>query len=837
MSPIGMETVSARLATFYSSAPKGRRISNTKATTQITWPHDRPSPEELAHAGFYFKPTPLSPDNVACFLCERALDGWEEDDDPVTEHLRHSSECGWAIMMDIVRRFSNPAEIEDPTNARIVEARRATFASMWPHDGKRGWVCKTEKMVEAGWYFCAHEESEDFVSCAYCNLSLDGWEPKDDPFDEHYRRSEDCSFFHFALKKPANPTRGKKTRSSKASRLSTQSVATTVSEAPEADFDDEMDHSTLSSSTNRASKTARKTTKSKGKKTKSKKGDPVEVSSQADMESNNGDVPETSRPKRTTRGRKRNSDAMNEGEDTQNERGDAVESAPPAKRRATRSENTVADRTASPDVESAESAVADDQPMHVEEKLPRKPRKLKRASSTTRKPSKASKASLRSRIPDDDEIDAQLEADLAADFEADARAVSDHEQVDEPPAKKRHASAVSIATAQAPAPMVINTSDLEEEPNTHTQKAQRKRNVSNKKLVTKKNSSVHSEQEPANPDIDEAESVKPTPGAETIRGDVEKTGDNLETKDAVIPNGQEDEPLENSQPKPPRRKPGRPKGSTSNSKKSKQQPPSEIGVPEEAAPIPPDLHTSPIQNKPRTDAHSKKLKKTSTSSRDKETKLDPEIQNSTNVPRKVAFRASGNIETSSKRNNARQRFNSPGMFERASDRIVQVSHNPISPNARMHESTPSPSPQSSDAENRPPSTRPSNTRPTSSSASKPHTAFVLPLATSTPATSPSKIHAHSGQLMTSHPWSPVDPEEIFLSDSMSKENVNINDILHAVKGDLTSPEKKMTVEEWIMWNAKNGETKLRNECERLVGIFEREGGKAMMALEGIECTE
>lgn len=49
-------------------------------------------------------------------------------------------------MMDIVRRSSNPAEIEDPTSARIVEARRATFSSMWPHDGKRGWLCKTEKV-------------------------------------------------------------------------------------------------------------------------------------------------------------------------------------------------------------------------------------------------------------------------------------------------------------------------------------------------------------------------------------------------------------------------------------------------------------------------------------------------------------------------------------------------------------------------------------------------------------------------------------------------------------------------------------------------------------------
>ena len=36
-------------------------------------------------------------------------------------------------------------------------------------------------MVEAGWHYCPTSESDDFVRCAYCDLSLDGWEPKDNP--------------------------------------------------------------------------------------------------------------------------------------------------------------------------------------------------------------------------------------------------------------------------------------------------------------------------------------------------------------------------------------------------------------------------------------------------------------------------------------------------------------------------------------------------------------------------------------------------------------------------------------------------------------------------------
>ena len=41
-------------------------------------------------------------------------------------------------------------DMEDPTAERLEEARKATFAIGWPHESKRGWTCKTEKMVMAG---------------------------------------------------------------------------------------------------------------------------------------------------------------------------------------------------------------------------------------------------------------------------------------------------------------------------------------------------------------------------------------------------------------------------------------------------------------------------------------------------------------------------------------------------------------------------------------------------------------------------------------------------------------------------------------------------------------
>lgn len=100
---------------------------------------------QLARAGFYFQPWPDNPDNVVCFLCHKSMDGWEEGDDPLEEHLKHSSQCGWAITTAIEVGMGQYAQLH-PAEHTMMEARKATFAGMWPHDGKRGWKCKTKQV-------------------------------------------------------------------------------------------------------------------------------------------------------------------------------------------------------------------------------------------------------------------------------------------------------------------------------------------------------------------------------------------------------------------------------------------------------------------------------------------------------------------------------------------------------------------------------------------------------------------------------------------------------------------------------------------------------------------
>lgn len=99
-------------------------------------------------------------------------------------------------------------------------------------------------------------------------------------------------------------------------------------------------------------------------------------------------------------------------------------------------------------------------------------------------------------------------------------------------------------------------------------------------------------------------------------------------------------------------------------------------------------------------------------------------------------------------------------------------------------------------------------------------------------------------LKSGEPWVGVDLEEVFgflRSAEREKENFVVGGPKGGLgglgKGELTAEERGMTVEEWVGWNAGVAEERLRRECERMVGCFEKEGGRAMRALEGVEVVE
>jgi hypothetical protein len=115
----------------------------------------------------------------------------------------------------------------------------------------------------------------------------------------------------------------------------------------------------------------------------------------------------------------------------------------------------------------------------------------------------------------------------------------------------------------------------------------------------------------------------------------------------------------------------------------------------------------------------------------------------------------------------------------------------------------------------------------------------VPLAASTPNRSPTRRSPSKfGRLTSTTSWEPVDLESIFFPNSENETgdvDVVFNKLLE-VGGALTSQEKKMTVEEWVRSRAELGETKLKNECERMVMLFEKEGNRGLAALSGIQTS-
>ncbi|KAL5045323.1 hypothetical protein BDW71DRAFT_184081, partial [Aspergillus fruticulosus] len=832
----GMETFSARLATFDLVLHPGRRSSSAKSAKPISWPHSKPSPAELAYAGFFYNPYETNPDNTTCFLCRRALDGWEEDDNPITEHLKHAKDCGWAVMMDIQQRSSNPAEIEDPTSEPIVQARLATFGDSWPHDGKKGWMCHSDKMVEGGWYFCPNEESADLASCAYCKLSLDGWEPKDDPYDEHYRRSSDCSFFVFAKPAKGKSSRSKKARTSKVSRQSTQS---TTSEVLASDLED-MDQSVLAQPAK--AKSTKKSSKSKSKGSKTKKDEPQEVPSHMDEDEAEYAEIETSKSKRSRRGRKRPSadmdrDAMSVAAE------DAVEQPePPTKKRTTKRSvsraraQSIVSNDGAGDIHEYESEANDEAEdpkasRGRSKKTASKSLKGSRASSTTKKTSK-------SRVPRDSELDAAIEAGLEADESQDMEI--DEAEVEE----------IAPKPAAKKSKFKKETAKMEPEPSVDV-------------VYYVAEAETHKDTEPevdqSMIDAEIAEPQKPKPNdSKSKRRNSRKSADQLEAKASTTPpeqpEAQEAEEEEEDDrrrhesfisveivSKPPAdytevesnskdSKKSKKKSSSEKSKKSKKANKTDETEKVEKAEQKRESRQSEAKETPEFRSPSIPRSHTAEPNKEENVQEEPLRRRSSRVPPKTAERYSDIPE---EKQYARSI---------ASDRSPANTRHPhkqgqedgaVSPLPSASRGSPSLSPQSSDAENHPPSLKAPAHRPLLSSPSK-NASVRFPLATSTPSPSKRK-HAFAGILRTSHPWVPIGIDEILLAGACDKDNADLQDALGNMKGELTSPEKKMTVEEWIMWNAKNGEERLKRECERLVGQFEREGTRAMRALEGIEC--
>lgn len=617
-----------------------------------------------------------------------------------------------------------------------------------------------------------------------------------------------------------------------------------------------MDESTISQATVKP-KSSKKAPKGKGKKSKKEEAD---LHSEMDVDTNEPAQPEPPKPRRG-RPRKRTSEEM--ARDDESVAGAERESSePPPKRRATRKRSSSVSQTYK--YESQDHEMPDAAPVEgIKENEPKKSRKgSKKGTSKGRKASDVSvtsKPTSKARLPRDSEIEAEIEAGLEADYaepeqlkpdpEPEIQPEMDLDDEPEPGPEKPRASKKTKSGKKSKAVMksfeppeddvadhmdttekkqealapvephvVVNVTDDEEAPAPKTKSSKTSKKKGTKKA--KKQETVQDEEQEHEDKPEKDEQDEPEHHHSFLPVEVASAEPELEPQPGVE--------QASEKPKKSSKKEDKPKKSKKTKKVEASPPPpapqpfeDELGFQssprdEEEVEIPDDLPDQiQVVTSPRA--------------------LSPEPEQTyerTPVPPKTTKRFSDIPQEEHLAQSLADSHRSQSNGRRDSQRTPNQA---ISPLPVAHQSTPSLSPQSSDAENRPPSSLPSSKRPIVVASPPKEKSVGTLLAASTP--SPSKRNLNAGFPASAHPWTPVDIDEVLFGDASDKENGDLVGLLAGAKAGLTSPEKRMTVEEWIMWNAKNGEERLKRECERLVSQFEKEGDRAMRRLEAIECID
>lgn len=605
-------------------------------------------------------------------------------------------------------------------------------------------------------------------------------------------------------------------------------------------------------------KSSKKGPKGKGKKSKKEEAD---LHSEMDVDTNEPAQPEPPKPRRVGRPRKRTSEEM--ARDGESVTGAELESSEPApKRRGTRIRSSSVSQTYK--YESQDHEMPDAAPVEeIKEDEPKKTRKgSKKGTSKGRKVSDVSvtsKPMSKARLPRDSEIEAEIEAGLEADYaepeqlkpepEPEIRPEMDLDDELEPGPEKPRASKKTKSGKKSKAVMksseppeddvvdymdtteeqqealatvephaVVDVTDDEEAPAPKTKSSKTSKKKGTKKA--KKQETVQDEEREPEDKVEKDEQDEPEHHHSFLSVEVVSAEPEREPQPKVEQAAEK--------PKKSSKKEDKPKKSKKTKKVEASPPPpapqpveDELGFQssprdEEEFEIPDDLPDQiQVVTSPRAPSP------------------EPEqTYERTPVPPKTTKRFSNIPQEEHLAQSLADSHRSQSNGRRDSQRTPNQA---ISPLPVAHQSTPSLSPQSSDAENRPPSSLPSSKRPIVVASPPREKTVRTPLAASTP--SPSKRNLNTGFPASAHPWTPVDIDEVLFGDASDKENADLVGLLAGAKADLTSPEKRMTVEEWIMWNAKNGEERLKRECERLVSRFEKEGDRAMRRLEAIECID
>lgn len=680
-------------------------------------------------------------------------------------------------------------------------------------------------------------------------------------------------------------SRAKGSRASKASRLSIQSVATVASETTSiADTTTNPDDSVLttaSTMTQGGKKSRAKKTTAKGRKTKAKKEEAPEV-----HEIEASAVEEALVPK-PARGRKRGSVAMDDSIMS------TMEAHPPKKRATKASESTRIDDSV---LENPDDSIMTDAPAPKKTGAKKKAAAPTRITSATSQASMASLRAPPEDFPDDDEIERQLEADLERPLSDDEDITADPESERLHAHMKKRQSTSSNKDESAPAklsdyamfaPVPAEADDAEVDEELRALQAEMEVEApqptaspapepeselkvpkKGKKAGTRKASKqtkakkAKAAPEPVNDEQEEKEVPTqvsiPEPVAESVpEPELEQPAmdESMASTDTVIKKSAP------SRPSIGKRGRGRPSKASLAAEKAQDELTEDIDLVEAPAETPEleaekpvkrgrgrpskaslaSRNSTPLEDiKPEQTAPKRGRGRPSKKSLEARQSIG---QDNSVVESQVAVEvetAPVDVPESEDKSVHHVSFEEPealSILDENSSRPATSSSNQLppmpltpghvispAPSARQAAISPSPSPQSSDAENQPPSSK-ANTSIELRSGNR---ASTTPIQSS----SPSKRNRIGG-LQSEVPWDPVDLDAILGSPQKQGDKENgVSRFLKQGQG-LTSPEKRMTVEEWIYYNASEAEKKLKHDCETMVGRFESEGTKAMRVLESL----
>lgn len=592
---------------------------------------------------------------------------------------------------------------------------------------------------------------------------------------------------------------------------------------------------TASTMTQGGKKTAkgRKATTAKGRKPRAKKDEAVEI-----LE----DEPEAQVPvkKTASKGRKRASDAMEDPDAANAE-------APAPKKRAPRVRaSAAADNSSVPDTEMAD-AIPSKQPAG-KKKARASTAKTARKTSQASIKSQASTTSLHADLPDDDELERQLEADLER-YQSDV-----DEMTVEPapvPARGRPKKAATARKASIqkqkglsesyamfdPTPMVPDEAEIEadldalqaemavKQPPVETLVVPKKGRKAGTRKASKQTKKVEESVPQSDPLVAEEEPIPER--SETPAEELQQTQQELE------PELRDDSNLSTGtvvtkavgRPSLEKRKRGRPSKKSTASQASVEEQEQQLSAGTEQQTDP-----QPAAPRPRESSSAPKSA-------------------SAKIPRKPVPAAAEVQRPAAATPPAKTAKSLPAPPQSAS-RLPQP---PSTPRSR-----PGLSPSTTTTRPYQPILSPAETLQRSLQPAASLVAARVPLApvpapaqaqTPNRSSSPAKRNTVGG-LQSQIPWHPADLDMLFSSspaqhqqqrgdadDDEDKENAAVGGkLVRGVLrkgGVLTSPEKRMTVEEWIYHNAGLAEQMLKGECEAMVGAFEKEGGRALGVLEGL----